>query len=102
MALVAQLALVSDTPRVSASDLTIVAAALQKQISRDLSPTWELDGTISAFMRLEDVPSGYWSIIVRDDIEIDTAGAHCDHDGQPLAQVTFDREWPVTASHEAV
>jgi hypothetical protein len=102
MALVAQLALVSDTPELGVSELTKVAAALQKQIARDVAPIWELQATIDAFMHLEDVPPGYWPIIVRDDIEKDFAGFHCDQDGQPMALVTSGQGWSVTASHEAI
>ena len=102
MGLVAQLALVSETPALTAADLTVVAAALQKQISRDLSPAWDIQGTISPFMRLEDVPPGYWPIIVREDIKVDAAGVHCDDNGQPFALVTLGRGWSVTASHEVL
>jgi hypothetical protein len=102
MSLVAQLALVSDTPALGANDLTLVAAALQKQITRDVAPAWDVQATIGAFVRLEDVPPGYWSIVVRDDIEVDAAGVHCDHSGQPFALVSLDTGWSVTASHEAL
>src|SRR4051812_33471184 len=100
MGLLAQVALVGDTPNLSASELTAVTAALQKQISRDLTQYWELDASISPFVSLDDVPPGYWPIIVRDDINNEAAGIHCDESGQPLALVTFDANWSVTASHE--
>lgn len=102
MGLVAQLALVSDVPTLGVTELTVVAAALQKQISRDLAPAWDLEGTISPFVQLEDVPPGYWPVIVRDDIETDAAGVHCDNNGQPFALVTFGSGWSVTASHEVL
>jgi hypothetical protein len=100
MPLIAQLALVSDTPVLGMTELTTVAAALQKQIARDLSPIWDLQGTISPFVRLEDVPAGYWPVIVRDDIQEDAAGVHCDENGEPLALITSGPGWSVTASHE--
>lgn len=84
------------------SELTSVAAAIQKQVARDLSQHWDVQGTISAFPRLEDVPPGYWSVIVKDDIEVDAAGTHCDPNDQPLALVTSGPGWSVTASHEAI
>ena len=62
------LALVSETNLLDVSELTRVSAALQKQVLRDLCPIWELSATVDAFARLEDVPTGYWPIIVRDDI----------------------------------
>ena len=102
MTLIAQLALVSDTPELGVSELTTVAAALQKQIARDVAPIWDLQGTVDGFMHLDDVPPGYWPIIVRDDIEKDFAGFHCDQEGQPMALVTSGPGWSVTASHEAI
>jgi hypothetical protein len=100
MALIAQAALVADTPNLSVSELTTVAAALQKQIARDLKLYWDVEATIAPFVELEDVPPGYWPIIVREDINNDAAGIHCDENGQPLALVTFERDWSITASHE--
>jgi len=100
MGLVAQLALVADTPGLTVSELTIVAAALQKQLARDLVRFWEVDATLSAVTALEDAPVGSWPIIVRDDIDNEAAGVHCDDSGQPMALVTFDQGWSITASHE--
>ena len=37
-----QVALVSDTPSVSFSDVSAVAAALQKQATRDFGPLWQV------------------------------------------------------------
>jgi hypothetical protein len=102
MGLVAHLALVSESPSLDIAALTATAAALQKQISRDLAPAWDLDGTISPFVRLEDVPPGFWPVIVRDDIEVDAAGVHCDDNEQPFALVSTGRHWSVTASHEVL
>jgi hypothetical protein len=100
MSFIAQLALVSETDSVQLSDLTRVSAALQKQITRDLSGQWDVQGTIDSFVSLHDVPPGYWPIVVRDDIAQNAAGVHCDDTGQPMALVTSDLDWSVTASHE--
>jgi hypothetical protein len=102
MGLVGHLALVSESESLDITALTAVAAALQKQISRDLAPAWDLQGTISPFVRLEDVPSGFWPVMVRDDIEVDAAGVHCDQNGQPFALVSMGRHWSITASHEVL
>jgi hypothetical protein len=102
MALPVFVALVSDAPSLGISELTIVAAAIQKQVARDLSQHWGIQGTVSPFARLEDVPAGFWPVIVRDDIEEDAAGTHCDDHGQPMALVTSDPAWSVTASHEVL
>jgi hypothetical protein len=84
-------------------DLLRVSAALQKQATRDLGPIWEISATVDAFAKLEDVPDGYWPMIIRDDIGVDAAGIHKDPDGQPFALIsaaaTVD-QWSLTASHE--
>ncbi|MFO1095870.1 MAG: hypothetical protein U0992_21575 [Planctomycetaceae bacterium] len=64
MALTHQLALVPDGVDIPASQLTRVAAALSKQVERDFAPIWNVEATVDAFDRLEDVPSDYWPIIV--------------------------------------
>ena len=95
------LALVSETSEISASELNRVAAALNKQATRDLGPIWGLNATVDAFIDLEDVPIGYWPIIVRDDIDVPGAsGVHSDRDGQPLSLIQYNNSWSLTASHE--
>jgi hypothetical protein len=102
-ALVRNIALVSDTPAVSAAQISAVAAALQKQVVRDFGPTWDVPGTVSAFDRLESVPVDYWPVIVRDDINTPgAAGYHTDDHGQPFALVQADDSWPLTVSHETL
>src|SRR5712692_9387867 len=103
--LVRQLALVSESDLVTMSDLLHVSAALQKQASRDLAPIWDISATVDAFAKLEDVPDGYWPMIVRDDIGLDAAGVHEDKDGQPFALISSSSDldtWALTASHETL
>lgn len=102
MQFVAHLALVSETTSVGISELTRVSAALQKQVTRDVSQYWDIQGTVDAFASLHDVPPGYWPIVVRDDIGQDASGIHCDDTGQPMALITSDLDWSITASHEVL
>jgi hypothetical protein len=98
-----QLAVVSETNGASFSEVSRVSAALQKQAIRDLGPIWEVQATVDAFAKLEDVPLGYWPIVVQDDIGVSgAAGIHLDKDGQPFALVQFDDGWSLTASHEMI
>jgi hypothetical protein len=103
---VEHLALVSESSQTDLSDLMRVAAALQKQATRDLLPIWEISATVDAFARLEDVPTDYWPMIVQDDIGADgAAGIHQDEDGQPFSLITATADvddWSLTASHEAL
>ncbi len=98
-----QLGLVSEAPEITFSELTQASAAVQKQISRDFTPIWDVDATLDAFATLPDVPVGYWPIIVRNDIgRPGVAGIHLDKDNQPLALVQFTNRWQLTVSHEVL
>src|SRR5262245_13067116 len=99
--LVRHVALVVEKSKVKPSEVARVAAALQRQVTRDFAPIWQVKATVDSFVRLEDVPIGYWPVIVMDNVE-DAAGYHDDEDGQPFALVEFERDWPLTASHEVL
>jgi len=104
-AIIQQLGLVSESQRVGMSDLMRVAAALQKQASRDLAPIWDISATVNAFEKLEDVPLGYWPLIVKDDIGFKAAGIHLDKDRQPFALIGSAADlddWSLTTSHETL
>lgn len=97
-------ALVAETNHVSASDLALIAASLQKQVVRDFSPAWGVTASVSAFPTLNTVPLGYWKILIRDNIGAPgAAGFHTDQWGQPLALVQWSgtvEETCITCSHE--
>jgi hypothetical protein len=102
-ALTANVALVCDTPVVDFSQISAVAAALQKQVTRDFGSIWAVDATVGAFDALESVPVDYWPLIVRDDInQPGAAGYHTDDTGQPFSLVQADANWALTASHEVL
>jgi hypothetical protein len=94
------LALVSEISGHDPSDLARVAAALQRQATRDFAPIWNQEGaTVDAFPRLEDVPVGYWPMVIVADVK-NASGFHEDHKGQPFALIEMSRSWSLTASHE--
>jgi hypothetical protein len=96
-------ALVPDSPSVTLANISAVAAAIQKQVTRDFGPVWGIEATVDAFDKLESVPVDYWPVIVRDDIkEPGAAGFHTDDNGQPFSLVQADPGWELTASHEAL
>ena len=99
-----QVALVSQTPSVPLSEIVKVAAALQKQVTRDFAPIWEVSATVDSFAKLEDVPLGYWPIMVRDDVitNFQAAGIHLDDNGQPFSLVQASDDWAMTSSHEVL
>lgn len=84
------------------SDLTRAAAALQKQVTRDLGPIWGINATVSAFVKLEDMPVGHWPIIIQKNLKEfpGAQGIHLDKNGQPFALVAVSEEWVLTVSHE--
>lgn len=95
------IALVSQTNQVPNWEVQMAAAALQIQISRDFTPIWGIDATLSAFDQLADVPSGYWPIVIRDDIGFaGAAGIHLDQNKKPFGLVQTSNRWTLTASHE--
>lgn len=97
------IALVSQTPKLHIADLTAVAAAIQKQVTRDFGPIWGVQANVAAFAHPQDVPHDYWSVVVRDDLDRpEAAGFHEDDLGQPGALVRWTDDWSVTASHEAL
>jgi hypothetical protein len=97
--LIQNLALVSEIENHDPSDLSRVAAALQRQATRDFAPIWDVSATLDAFPRLEDVPVGYWPMIIVPDVQ-GAAGIHLDKDGQPYALIEMSDSWSLTASHE--
>ena len=104
-ALIQHLALISESKRVDIKELAIVSAALQKQVMRDLAPVWGVNATVDAFFQLEDVPPGYWPMIVMDNIGFSAAGIHLDEDGQPFSLIAASDDndvWSLTASHECL
>jgi hypothetical protein len=95
------LALVSEVSDHDPGDVSRVAAALQRQATRDFGPLWNVRATVDAFPSLDDVPVGYWPMIVETDIERPgAAGIHEDKNGQPFALIAMSDSWSLTASHE--
>ena len=96
-------ALVSEESSIDMSELSAVAAALQKQVTRDFSPLWRIDADVAAYASLEQVPLDYWPVVIMDDIgDPSAAGYHEDQHGQPFALVQYSDGWTLTASHETL
>jgi hypothetical protein len=83
----------------NASELARVSAALQKQVTRDLSPVWGISATVDPFPSLEDLPAGYWPVVLTFRTLGVDAGIHLDEKGQPYALVEMSPSWSLTASH---
>lgn len=97
------LALVVESRRIQRYEVQEVAAALQRQISRDLAPIWEVVASIDGFTSLDRVPPGYWIILVRDRLPMKgVVGIHLDEKGQPYALVQQSPGLSLAASHEVL
>lgn len=94
-------AFVSSTPDIGLAEVAIVAAAIQKQVVRDLAPLWDLAGTVSAFARVEDVPKDDWLVLIGGDAG-PANGVHLDKDGVPYGVVEPGEHWSLVASHECL
>jgi hypothetical protein len=94
-------AVVSESSSTDPQDVARVSASLQRQATRDLGSVWGVVATVDSFPRLEDVPAGYWPILIQDDIhERNASGVHRDRNNQPYALVQYSDSWSLTASHE--
>jgi hypothetical protein len=99
--LVRHVALLPEGVDIPVSEITRVAAALQKQVSRDFAPLWGVNATVDGFAKLEDVPLGYWPVMIVKDVP-NALGYHLDKNGQPYALVDAGPSWSLTASHETL
>ena len=61
---IGQVALVSEVEQVTCGQLNKVSAALQKQVIRDFRPLWHINATVDPFETMEDIPLGYWPVII--------------------------------------
>jgi hypothetical protein len=98
--MITHLALVSETEQVKAAEVAKVSAALQKQLTRDFAPIWGMQATIDAFESLDDIPPGYWPVVVIENVP--GSGTHKNRNGQPYALVEAGPTWSLAASHEVL
>lgn len=99
--IIRQIALLSAAERITFRELASVSAAIQKQVTRDFGPIWEIDATVDPFTSPADVPPGYWPVTVVDSLpNPDESGYHLDERGQPYAKVLWSSTWSLAASHE--
>jgi hypothetical protein len=99
--MIRQVALVPDDVDIDIKEILRVASALQKQATRDFGPIWDVKATVDGFATLQQVPLGYWPVMIMQDVQ-DAAGFHTDKNGQPFAVVEAGDSWSLTASHEVL
>ena len=127
MPLTDHVAIVSLTSDIPTRLILQVAAAIQKQITRDFAPYWGARVTVDAFEDLESVPSDYHPVVIFsathelvnqlefavgeqraaeivDDFERERlSGLHMNsYTRQPFSLVAANDTWTVTLSHETL
>jgi hypothetical protein len=127
MLLTDYVALVSLTRDISTSNLLQVAAAVQKQVTRDFTPLWGIRANVDAFENLADLPNDYRPVVLFGDpdellgeleFEIGNvtaarmveqfqtgriAGLHANaFTRQPFALIQAADDWSVVVSHEVL
>jgi hypothetical protein len=108
MSSIGQIAIKNLSSVISDDEVAHATPAFQKQLSRDFSSTWGIDGTLTFVKRGGKMPAGAWLLGIFDDA--DQAGALGYHDltrtGAPLGKVfakttkRYGGSWTVTFSHE--
>jgi hypothetical protein len=92
-------ALLTESKAVTLADLSVIGAALQKQVTRDFGPLWNIAANVSVFGRKP--PADYWPITVVDELdEPGAAGYHDDENGQPYSLVVANEGLSISMSHE--
>jgi hypothetical protein len=99
-----RIALLDQRRQVFGPPIEALAAALQKQVSRDFAPQWGRDARILAIPRGHDPPEGSWWLVILDYAGRGALGYHfVTAEGLPQAvvgAVSSGERWPVVASHE--
>ena len=94
-------AITLESPRiVDAGELARVAAAIQRQVTRDLAPAWGIHATVDVFPRPRERPADDSPVVLTRRHLGDDEGFHLTHDGQPFSVVEAIAGWSLTASHE--
>lgn len=99
------IALISESPKVSIAELTQGTGAILRQINDHLSRFWQIRASITAYGSSNQVPLGYWRVTVKPERPEGPGGAigiHRDVDGQPYADVSDEGFWTIAASHEII
>lgn len=102
---VIQVGLVDKTGKIDTQLLQETAAAIGIQITRDLSPIWNVQATVQYLQSPANIPVGVWPVFLVAKLPPDEGGFHLDKKNQPYAEVigTPDSaDWTIDASHEIV
>jgi hypothetical protein len=100
-----QVGLADKTGEIDPSLLQATAAALNIQVTRDLTQFWTVQATVTALPSPTKIPAGVWPVFLVKTLPPDEGGFHMDKHNQPYAEViasSSSDEWTIDASHETV
>lgn len=100
-----QVGLVDKTGEIDATLLQATAAALNIQVTRDLTQFWNVQASVSYLPSPKKIPVGVWPVFLVKTLPPDEGGFHMDKHNQPYAEVIASptsEEWTIDASHETL
>src|SRR3982750_2373995 len=87
-------ALLAETKRISAKELSASERVLAKQLSEHFGPKWDVSTSFQAYERMKDVPDDSWPVVIRDTLRMPgMMGIHHIRNGRPYAEITFTEGW---------
>lgn len=102
---VIQVGLVDKTGEIDTDLMQTAAAALNIQVTRDLTQFWSVQATVMALSSPTKIPAGVWPVFLVKSLPPGEGGFHLDKHNQPYAEViasSKSEEWTIDASHETL
>jgi hypothetical protein len=102
---VIQVGLVDKTGKLDADLVEATAAALNIQVTRDLTQFWNVQATVRYLPSPKHIPLGVWPVFLVASLPPGEGGVHLDKRNQPYSLVigTPDsNDWTIDASHETL
>jgi hypothetical protein len=100
-----QVGLADKTGEIDSDLLHTAAAALNVQVTRDLTQFWDVQATVMALASPTKIPAGVWPVFLVKSLPPGEGGFHLDKHNQPYAEViasSTSDEWTIDASHETL
>lgn len=100
-----QIGLADKTKEIDPGLLQATAAALNVQVTRDLTQFWNVQATVTALPSASKIPVGVWPVFLVKKLPPGEGGFHMDKHNQPYAEVIADPSsdgWTIDASHETL
>jgi hypothetical protein len=98
-----QVGLADKTGEISADLIQSAAAALNIQVTRDLTQFWTVQASVTHLANPKKIPAGVWPVFIVKSLPPGEGGFHMDKHNQPYAEIigsSQSDEWTIDASHE--